>query len=224
MTSPEASFGSQCCFCSSVPPPISALARISGRVISEPAAASEARESSSVVRIMARLPISTPPYSSGIERPKKPSSAIFSMNYSGIDARRCDGCARHAGATSLRGELAHLVAHLLVHLVERRVVARRRLGTPRADLAQQRLGGGAAERPRARQRERPSRPLRRRCRDRRRPSASRSRRVLMRSPTAAIAIILAHRRSLCPRPTGVELGRASRGRRRPRWRHRRRAR
>ncbi len=86
MTSPDASFGSQNFFCSSVPPPISALVRISGRVISEPAAASDARESSSVVRIMARLPISTPPYSSGIERPKKPSSAMFSMNSSGIVA------------------------------------------------------------------------------------------------------------------------------------------
>ncbi len=99
MISPEASFGSQCCFCSSVPPPRSAFARISGRVISEPAAASDARESSSVVRIIARLPISTPPYCSGIERPKNPSSAIFSMNSSGIVSSwrwMCSAC----GATS----------------------------------------------------------------------------------------------------------------------------
>ncbi len=70
MISPAAMRGSQSRFCSSVPPWSSALVRISGRVISEPAAASEARESSSVVRIIARLPISTPPYSSGTERPK----------------------------------------------------------------------------------------------------------------------------------------------------------
>jgi hypothetical protein len=70
ITSPEAIFGSHSRFCASVPPWSSALARISGRVISDPAAASEARESSSVVRIMARLPSSWPPYSSGIERPK----------------------------------------------------------------------------------------------------------------------------------------------------------
>ena len=58
INSPAAIFGNQCFFCSSVPPAISALVRISGRVISEPAAASEQRESSSVVRIIARLPIS----------------------------------------------------------------------------------------------------------------------------------------------------------------------
>ena len=70
MISPAAICGSQCRFCSSVPPSSSALVRISGRVISEPAPASEARESSSVVRIIARLPISEPPYSSGTARPK----------------------------------------------------------------------------------------------------------------------------------------------------------
>ena len=58
MISPAAIRGSQCRFCSSVPPWSSALVRISGRVISEPAAASDARDSSSVVRIIARLPIS----------------------------------------------------------------------------------------------------------------------------------------------------------------------
>ena len=61
MISPAAIRGSQCFFCASLPPWSSALVRISGRVISEPAAASDARESSSVVRIMARLPSSEPP-------------------------------------------------------------------------------------------------------------------------------------------------------------------
>jgi len=46
------------------------LDRISGRVISDPAAASEARDSSSVVITIGTLPISTPPYSSGIDSPK----------------------------------------------------------------------------------------------------------------------------------------------------------
>ncbi|MEZ4365704.1 MAG: hypothetical protein R2939_05385 [Kofleriaceae bacterium] len=70
MVSPLASRGSQRCFCASVPPASSALARISGRVMSEPAAASEQRDSSSVVRIMARLPSAWPPYASGMARPK----------------------------------------------------------------------------------------------------------------------------------------------------------
>ncbi len=70
MSSPEAIRGSHFRFCSSVPPPSSALARISGRVMSEPAAANETRESSSVVRIMGRFPNSVPPYSSGMESPK----------------------------------------------------------------------------------------------------------------------------------------------------------
>ena len=61
MISPDASRGSHVCFCASVPPASSAFARISGRVISEPAAASDARDSSSVVRIIARLPSSWPP-------------------------------------------------------------------------------------------------------------------------------------------------------------------
>ena len=68
--SPDASLGSHVCFCASVPPASSAFARISGRVISEPAAASDARDSSSVVRIIARLPSSWPPYCSGIDSPK----------------------------------------------------------------------------------------------------------------------------------------------------------
>ncbi len=68
--SPEAISGSQRSFCSSVPPASSALARISGRVMSDPAAASDARDSSSVVITIATLPISTPPYFSGIESPK----------------------------------------------------------------------------------------------------------------------------------------------------------
>ena len=70
ISSPAAIFGSQWRFCASVPPARSALARISGRVISEPAAASDARESSSVVITMGTLPISTPPYCSGTDSPK----------------------------------------------------------------------------------------------------------------------------------------------------------
>src|SRR5262245_20976444 len=44
MSSPPAMRGSHAFFCASVPPAMSALARISGRVISEPAAASDARD------------------------------------------------------------------------------------------------------------------------------------------------------------------------------------
>ena len=83
MISPAAIGGSHFCFCSSVPPLSSALVRISGRVIRLPAAASEQRDSSSVVMIMARLPMPPPPYSSGTAIPKKPSSAIFRMSASG---------------------------------------------------------------------------------------------------------------------------------------------
>ena len=61
IVSPAAIFGSHACFCASVPPASSALVRISGRVIRLPAAASEAFESSSVVRIMATLPMPWPP-------------------------------------------------------------------------------------------------------------------------------------------------------------------
>jgi hypothetical protein len=43
ITSPDAIRGSHWRFCASVPPWSSALVRISGRVISEPAAAREAR-------------------------------------------------------------------------------------------------------------------------------------------------------------------------------------
>ena len=48
ITSAVASLGSQRCFCSSVPPWTRARVRISGRVISEPPAPSDAQESSSV--------------------------------------------------------------------------------------------------------------------------------------------------------------------------------
>ena len=70
ITSPDAIRGSQWRFCSSVPPWSSAFVRISGRVMSEPAAARDARDSSSVVRIIARFPSSWPPNSSGTESPK----------------------------------------------------------------------------------------------------------------------------------------------------------
>ena len=53
-TSPEASFGSHSSFCASVPPVCSAWARISGRVCSDPAAPSEAADSSSVITTIGR--------------------------------------------------------------------------------------------------------------------------------------------------------------------------
>ena len=69
MISPLASLGSHSCFCRSVPPMTSARVRISGRVISEPPAPSEPRESSSVATTMARYspspPSENPPYSIG---------------------------------------------------------------------------------------------------------------------------------------------------------------
>ncbi len=53
-TSAPASFGSHCCFCSSVPPWTMARVRISGRVMSDPPAPSDAHESSSVATTMPR--------------------------------------------------------------------------------------------------------------------------------------------------------------------------
>ena len=100
MISPAAIRGSQLCFCSSVPPLMSALVRISGRVIRLPAPASEAADSSSVVTIMARLPIPPPPYSSGTAMPKKPSEAIFVMRSSGISSSFRWMCSAR-GATSV---------------------------------------------------------------------------------------------------------------------------
>ncbi len=52
ITSAVASLGSHLCFCSSVPPCTSARVRISGRVISEPPAPSDAHDSSSVATTM----------------------------------------------------------------------------------------------------------------------------------------------------------------------------
>jgi hypothetical protein len=70
ISSPAATGGSHFFFCASVPPFKSALVRISGRVIRLPAAASDAADSSSVMTIMARLPMPWPPYSSGTDMPK----------------------------------------------------------------------------------------------------------------------------------------------------------
>ena len=70
ISSPLAIGGSHFFFWSSVPPRSRALVRISGRVIRLPATPSEAAESSSVVIIMARLPMPPPPYSSGTDMPK----------------------------------------------------------------------------------------------------------------------------------------------------------
>ena len=54
MISPLASFGSHWRFCASLPPRIRARARISGRVMSDPPAPSEARDSSSVATTIPR--------------------------------------------------------------------------------------------------------------------------------------------------------------------------
>ncbi len=52
ITSPEASWGSQRTFCSSVPPCTRARVRISGRVMSDPPAPSDPQASSSVATTM----------------------------------------------------------------------------------------------------------------------------------------------------------------------------
>ncbi len=62
---------------------MSALVRISGRVIKLPAAASDTAESSSVVTIITRFPMPPPPYASGTAMPKYPSSPIFAISESG---------------------------------------------------------------------------------------------------------------------------------------------
>ena len=76
--SPEAIPGSQRDFCSGVPPSMIARARISGRVMREPAPPRDTRDSSSVTTIIPRvssLPFGNrPPYCSGTERPKQPRS------------------------------------------------------------------------------------------------------------------------------------------------------
>ena len=59
-TSALASSGSQCSFCSSVPPLTSARVRISGRVINEPPMPRLARLSSSVATTIARYSSSPP--------------------------------------------------------------------------------------------------------------------------------------------------------------------
>ncbi len=99
--SPAATGGSQRCFCASVPPFKSAFVRISGRVSRLPAAASDADDSSSVIRIITRLPIPWPPYSSGIDIPKYPSSRIASMIDAGTSSSWRWMCSAW-GATSLR--------------------------------------------------------------------------------------------------------------------------
>ncbi len=60
IASADASLGSQCCFCSSVPPFTRARVRISGRVISEPPMPRLARLSSSVATTIARYSSSPP--------------------------------------------------------------------------------------------------------------------------------------------------------------------
>ena len=109
MILPAAIGASHFCFCAAVPPLMSALVRISGRVIRLPAAASEQRDSSSVVMIIGRLPMPPPPNSSGTDMPKKPSSLIFVDERIGneiVGAVNVLGDRRHLGL----GELAHRVA------------------------------------------------------------------------------------------------------------------
>ena len=85
---PSAIFGNQCCFCSSVPPSIKALAIISGRVIRLPAPPNDPLESSSVTTIIPRLSSwssgSSPPYLWGTLRPKQPNSLTPSRISLGI--------------------------------------------------------------------------------------------------------------------------------------------
>ena len=61
MISAVASCGRKRCFCSSVPPFTSARVRISGRVISDPPAPSEPRDSSSVATTIPMYSDSPPP-------------------------------------------------------------------------------------------------------------------------------------------------------------------
>ena len=102
-TSPLAMRGSHSRRCSSVPPASSALERISGRVASEPAAASEAAESSSVITIIERSPMPVPPYSRGIEEPKKPCAENCAISSSGT-SRSWRWISWARGATSLRAK------------------------------------------------------------------------------------------------------------------------
>ena len=81
MTSPLASWGSHSRFWASVAPWTRARARISGRVMSDPPTPSEPHDSSSVAirpspgSSPSRHPaVENPPYSSGIDNPKVPSS------------------------------------------------------------------------------------------------------------------------------------------------------
>ena len=100
--SPRAMPGSHRCFCSSVPPSSKERAMISGRVIRLPAAPSDARESSSVTTTIPRLSSFSsglrPPYRSGTERPKQPSSRTPSMIESGT--RRSSRCICSASGTT----------------------------------------------------------------------------------------------------------------------------
>ena len=90
MTSAEASFGSQWAFWSSVPPANRARVRISGRVINEPPAPSDAFDSSSVATTIPMYSLSppslNPSYSTGTLRPKPPISARPWMRSSGMSS------------------------------------------------------------------------------------------------------------------------------------------
>ena len=104
ITSALASWGSQCCFCASVPPLTRARVRISGRVINDPPMPRLALLSSSVAMTIARYSLSPPsekpPYSAGTDSPKAPSSArpvITSSGTSPFVRWTCSAC----GATTL---------------------------------------------------------------------------------------------------------------------------
>ena len=118
--------------------------RISGRVISEPAAASDARESSSVVRIMARLPELGAAVGFGHREPEVAELGHLR------DERLGHQLVVAVDALGLRrdlalGELAHRRAHLLRELVERQPIATARGGDVAADLAQHGFAAGAAQ-------------------------------------------------------------------------------
>ena len=223
MISPAAIRGSQLFFCSSLPPWSSALVRISGRVISEPAAASEARESSSVVRIMARLPSSEPPI--GLGHREAEVAELGHLRDEGLRNQRVAavdplGLRRHLAL----GELAHRRAHLLRELVERQPIATARGSDVAPDLAQHGLAAGAAQAVAHARREgvfqrgvaepELERARRRSARAGCAPAAPRRRR---RGSRAALAAAAVARR---PRPRS----RRRPGPRGPRWRRRPRAR
>ena len=95
--------------------------RISGRVMSEPPAPSEPRDSSSVATTMPMYsdspPLPQPPYSSGIDRPKAPISPSPAMMSSGMSSLWRWMCSA-IGLQLVVGEAAEGVLHQLEVAVE----------------------------------------------------------------------------------------------------------